>query len=92
MTTKTGTDTFTEYFEDGERVYPCVCGETHRGENAINEWLHHNCFHLNDLIGFAVDEKTYQVLCPQCGMSWIMDIVDREIPKGDGILYIAKDY
>jgi hypothetical protein len=62
-----------EVYEDGQRVYPCRCGETHRGDYAIYEYGWHNCFHTSDLLPVA-DDPTY-VMCPECGQTWTVDPV-----------------
>lgn len=63
----TGTDAVTLYYEDGEQVYPCRCGETHRGPYAMYDELHHDCYHRGRLIT-PFDPK--QVLCSECGESF----------------------
>ncbi len=64
MVTKTGSDNYTIWLENGEIVYPCRCGETHRGDYAIYDFGHHECDH---------DEVLYQAqdygLCTGCGKS-----------------------
>ena len=42
---RTGSETPIIYIEDGEQVYPCRCGETHRGPYALYDYGHHTCFH-----------------------------------------------
>ena len=69
---KTGTSTIT--LENGERVYPCRCGKTHRGDYAGYDFGHHNCLHEEVLLGLPVDKNTIQAICPQCGMSWKVDM------------------
>jgi hypothetical protein len=56
--------------ERGERVYPCRCGQTHRGPQAWADYGHHNCFHDSPLVSMhaidpVMDENHY--LCPDCG-------------------------
>lgn len=59
------------YVENGERVFPCRCGETHRGEYAAYDYGHHNCFHDATLLFVESDDPSERdVLCPQCGMHW----------------------
>ena len=61
METKTSTSSFTRYFEDGREVFPCHCGETHRGDYAQEDWNHHNCEHgpMSQIEG--------SVVCLACG-------------------------
>lgn len=54
----------TIHVEDGERVFPCRCGETHRGDYAEYDFGHHNCFHDEPLYPIC---ETGQLMCPQCG-------------------------
>jgi hypothetical protein len=56
--------------EHGERVYPCRCGETHRGPQAWAAFGHHNCFHNSPLISmhrFSAEMDENHYLCPDCG-------------------------
>ena len=71
MATLLGTSAFTHYFEDGEEIYPCRCGLVHRGDYAAYDFGHHNCFHETDLIVEQNSDGKYQVICPDCGMSWL---------------------
>ena len=48
-----------------ERVYPCRCGGSHRGEYAVEDWNHHNCFHEAPL--WAVDAARGDYICADCG-------------------------
>jgi len=72
VTVDTGTNTCISYFENGERVYPCRCGETHRGDYACEDWNHHNCFHDTPLLLIADD----QAVCGECGKSWFAMVID----------------
>lgn len=54
-------------YEDGRRVYPCWCGETHRGEWAAEDWRHHNCDHR-----IIVDLGNEQGICEACGFSVVI--------------------
>ena len=49
-----------------KQVYPCRCGEVHRGDYAIYDYGHHACFHDSLLLLIADD----QALCPDCGKSF----------------------
>lgn len=53
--------------EDGERVYPCRCGETHRGDYGATDWGHHNCFHDAPL--WPIDGDPGHFICASCGYS-----------------------
>ena len=48
-----------------EEIFPCRCGETHRGNYGFYDWMHHNCFHkelfTEDSMGVS------QTLCGNCG-------------------------
>jgi hypothetical protein len=55
------------HFENGEQVWPCRCGETHRGTYGQEDWNHHNCLHDATLIQLS---ETRSVLCPSCGRLW----------------------
>lgn len=61
--TETGTNNITAVYEDGQQVYPCRCGETHRGDYAFEMWNHHNCFHGPLWVQAGEDEA----MCSQCG-------------------------
>lgn len=68
--TMSGTDK-PRYFEAGQEVYPCRCGETHRGDYAVEDFLHHNCYHDEFLrIGDG------QVVCTDCGK--VSDLIEKE--------------
>lgn len=60
------TNAVTVHVEDGERVFPCYCGETHRGQYAAEDWAHHNCLHTSALM--LIDAALSDVfMCPDCG-------------------------
>ena len=44
------------------QVFPCRCGETHRGEYAAEDYAHHNCFH-----GPLMVRLDNQAICVLCG-------------------------
>lgn len=48
-----------------KRVYPCRCGDTHRGEWAAETWNHHNCYHREPLVRFEDVQDWY--ICGECG-------------------------
>jgi len=64
---RTGTNNFTYYYEGNERVFPCRCGETHRGEYAHWDWVHHECLHSGRLWALEEIEGIKQFLCADCG-------------------------
>lgn len=61
----------TAHFENGVQVYPCRCGETHRGEYAAYVFDHHECFHAVEMILETVAGHPLAI-CPACGKSWQM--------------------
>lgn len=65
---QTGSEQYMVYIVDGEQVYPCRCGKTHRGDYAFYDMMHHECLHDCALIWFA----DRAVMCPSCGASWYM--------------------
>ena len=58
---QTGTDSLTKWIEDGQEVYPCQCGETHRGDYAFYDWSHHTCRHEDGL--WVIDNLAYCRAC-----------------------------
>jgi CDGSH-type Zn-finger protein len=44
-----GTSNHTVWIEDGEEVFPCRCGQTHRGMYAETDWIRHNHDHGPEL-------------------------------------------
>ena len=63
----TGASNQTIWIEDGQEVWPCRCGETHRGDYGPYDFGHHNCDH--GPMWFMEDiEPT--VMCSQCGQGW----------------------
>ncbi len=71
MVAETGTSNYTIQIEDGKQVYPCRCGETHRGDYAIYDYGHHNCDHPSPLLHTGDG----QLICPECGNVWFMEDV-----------------
>lgn len=49
-----------------EQVYPCRCGDTHRGPYAAYDAAQHECLHDADLHELAPDH----LMCPDCGKAW----------------------
>ncbi len=62
---QTGTSNRTIWVEDGEEVYPCPCGETHRGPYALYDYGHHTCRHGDEI--WDLSEDGIGLLCSQCG-------------------------
>ena len=60
-------NTRTDYFEYAHgilaSIYPCRCGEIHRGEYACERFLEHECFHDDVMISQGLKE----VACGSCG-------------------------
>ena len=57
--TKAYSDDITIFLEGNEQVYPCRCGETHRGEYGFYDYFHHTCDHdevlmLHEDIGYCI--------------------------------------
>lgn len=65
MNVTTTSNSQTYYFEDIERVYPCRCGVTHRGDYAVYDYGHHNCFHPEWM--FLDSEIPRVLICVHCG-------------------------
>jgi hypothetical protein len=61
--------------ENGERVFPCRCGQTHRGQYAQQDYNQHNCFHDGPIIWLEDYEdkaatmriKEWDFMCLDCG-------------------------
>lgn len=54
-------------YDNGERVYPCRCGQIHRGDYAEYDFAHHECFHDSPLIPNG-DQSDF--LCADCGKAF----------------------
>ncbi len=54
---------------DGQREYPCRCGETHRGPYAAYDYGHHNCFHASPLQRVQCDWTDF-LICGDCGQTF----------------------
>ena len=63
-----------------ERLYPCRCGETHSGQYAYEEWLHHNCYHDGEWVIFPLGKDMHQLICISCGKSALG--VMEQLPSG----------
>ena len=71
---ETGTDCRSLWFEEKDRVYPCPCGKTHRGDGAIEGWLRHSCLHERPGCVIAIERcvdadigKAVYCICGDCG-------------------------
>ena len=65
---KTDSNSFTIHLEGDKQVWPCRCGETHRGDYGFYDWSHHTCFH-RDVMWMDIPNAG-QVMCSECGDSW----------------------
>ena len=63
--------TQTTYIENGIRVYPCRCGETHEDGKVR---LQHECYHPT-LVELGPAVQGHQVMCDECGKVWIAELV-----------------
>ncbi len=70
---QTGSNDVTHWFEDGVEVYPCRCGETHRGDYALYDWGHHNCLHEGRLFLSEQVLEGALVICMECGLQWLAE-------------------
>ena len=64
------------YIEDGQQVYPCRCGEIHRGDYACEQWNHHECFHRSPLVDISAPDlplRSY-LICMDCGEVFYVDV------------------
>ena len=59
---KTDSSATTVYYEFGGQVWPCRCGEIHRGEYGKNDYLMHECFH-DEILMLGADSG----VCTSCG-------------------------
>ncbi|MEE9569458.1 MAG: hypothetical protein V3W37_08735 [Candidatus Binatia bacterium] len=79
---QTGTSNSTIWIENGEEVYPCSCGETHRGDYAFYDWIRHICRHGDEL--WDLSEDGLGMMCSQCG-----DTVGY-VPGDEALSYLAE--
>ena len=71
----TGSTNQTVWLENGVEVWPCGCGETHRGDYGHYDFVHHNCPHDDELFlntPFVNQEQhlVAQAICILCGQAW----------------------
>lgn len=51
-----------------QKEFPCRCGDTHDGDYALYDWMHHNCFHDQGWWHLG----SGQLICVDCGaVSWL---------------------
>ena len=67
----------TSVYENGERVFPCRCGLTHRGNYALEDYMHHDCLHETDLLdmnrlGGVPEQDWPHLICRECGKTWLV--------------------
>jgi hypothetical protein len=70
--TRTDSSTYTLWWEDGEAVYPCRCGETHRGDYGSYDAMQHD--HDHDEVFWGIADVG---ICTGCGKTIIV-IDDRD--------------
>jgi len=58
----------TIFVEGNKPVFPCRCGQTHRGDYACEDMMKHECLHNCALIRLTADVG----YCPLCGTSWLV--------------------
>ncbi len=61
--TTTGTNSPTQFIDNQGVYYPCWCGEDHRGDYAIEDWMMHHCTHSDPL----VELERHYLVCGECG-------------------------
>lgn len=63
----TSTANLISWYEQWERVYPCRCGETHRGPRAAEDYYMHTCDHEEVLAMRQEAPDRLWGLCGACG-------------------------
>lgn len=59
----------TNHFDQfGNEVYPCRCGETHRGDYGFYAYAQHECLHESPLT--RLDPFPHDLMCPECGKTF----------------------
>lgn len=82
MSATTSSVNETIHIENGERVYPCRCGITHRGDYGFVDWSHHNCFHRGPLLdlgamcGEDMNDTPVRswLICGACGQTFNVEV------------------
>ena len=70
----TGTENVTLYFDaEGQPEYPCWCGEVHRGDYGLYDFMHHNCPHNEGLAVLDPEAAPDQLICVSCGRTFPFD-------------------
>lgn len=70
MTVERSTSAPTIHIDNGAQVYPCRCGQTHRGPYGAYDYGHHNCLHDAPLI--VDDVVPEQAVCIACGKTFVI--------------------
>lgn len=70
-----------------EQVYPCRCGQTHRGEYGQEDWNHHNCYHQSPLVWI---ERGAELMCMDCGETFLIAEGKMQKYKGKALEVIAR--
>lgn len=78
-TVLTGSANQTFYFEGSERVFPCRCGKTHRGEYAWHDWAAHECPHDDGLL--VMREPSDLAFCAACGTAFLLELSQQQEAK-----------
>ena len=81
--TQTDNGQTTVFMEDGKQVYPCRCGQMHKGDYACEDMMKHECIHDCALVRLTPDV----VMCPLCAASWYV----KGLSIADGG-WVAVDY
>ena len=71
---ETGTTSYTAHVEwdttQGlQQVFPCWCGQIHRGPYAVYDHGHHHCQHRDPLV--RLDTGYY--ICGECGLTFQLE-------------------
>jgi len=53
---------------EGNEIFPCRCGETHKGDYGLYDFMHHNCFHDAPL--WSMKDDPGHFVCGACGKSF----------------------
>ncbi len=58
-----------QYMDGNEQVWPCRCGQVHRGDYGQYDYGHHECFHDSGLVHLDDNDPNY-LACPDCGKTF----------------------